>query len=126
MSEGSMRELALHIPVRPTSDHAVELIPRRVLGSPTAGPLKKRISLGEPLLLPLAKPDAERAAVQDYLLREMSTHDFYELHLVVNLYPDPNEPFVTLGIGVSLDSQDQSDRPIAWSLFPVGSAFPVR
>ncbi|GGS98263.1 hypothetical protein ACFFV7_21130 [Nonomuraea spiralis] len=121
-----MDETIFELPLRPAAEHPVELEPRRVLGGPPGGPLARRMSLGEPVLAPLEQPEGERAAVDRYLLDTLATHDFFELHLVMTLYPDPGEPFEDAAMGVSLTTPDGRERPIAWSLFPLRSAVPVK
>jgi hypothetical protein len=120
-----MEESVAQIQVLSVPDHRVDLSPRRVLGGPVGGLIKNRMSLGEPLLLPFARPKAEQAILKKYLEHEGRTHNFFELHLVMTLHPDPAEPFVTAGVGVSLES-DNFPKPIAWSLYPIQSASPVK
>jgi len=116
------------IPVRPSEEYAVDLVPRRVLGRTPADPLRKRITMARPLLVPLKKPgaDAERPAIREHLTREAKSHDFFELHLVLTLYPDQEEPFQTVAVNVALTADDPADDPIAWSLFPLRSATPIK
>jgi len=66
----------------------------------------------------LAKPSADSEALRHFLSRAGRTHDFSELHLVVTLYPDDDQPFLEMAVGVSLRSDGTAEPPIAWSLHP--------
>ncbi|WP_150476454.1 hypothetical protein [Streptomyces alboniger] len=120
-----MARAILELALQPMAEHPVELEPQRVLGSPPGGPLVRRMSLGEPILARLDRPADERDAIDNHVRDRLATHEFYELHLVMTLHPQADEPFEDAALGVSLTALDGGEPPIAWSLFPLRATVPV-
>jgi hypothetical protein len=121
-----MENAIFELSLRPVTVHPVDLEPRRVLGGPPAGPLVRRISLGEPILAPLGRPHMDHPSLDRYVLGMLASHEFFELHLVMTLYPEAGEPFEDAAVGVTFTGADEGNLPIAWSLFPLRSTVPVK
>jgi hypothetical protein len=104
--------MALTRPATRGSAHAVE-------------ELAGRLSIGEPIAIPLeaADLDSDDAADRDlrlFLESEATTHAYYLVRLACTFRPEAGEPFAQASLGVLLTRADgvPEPKPIAWSMTP--------
>jgi hypothetical protein len=91
--------------------------------------LRDRLSLGEPLALPLT-PDrtGEDAALRAFVEAEAATSGYWLVHLACTFTPADDERLERAWLTVSLERDDgaQAPGPIAWSMAPMRLERPLQ
>lgn len=88
----------------------------------------RRISVGEPHVIPLRPEDISDETTAKFLRREADAASFvfWLLSLSISFYPEPEDPINSAAIGLLLthDGPYGSPPPIAWSIWPTKLSAP--
>jgi hypothetical protein len=119
----------LEIPELPLTPMTLQPAPEvlRELGGEAGPPLRERLSLGQPLVLPLSPDEpemtAEDADLRAFLAAEAERFRYYRVYLACTFAAPDDEPFEQAWLSVRLLG-DGGEPPIAWSVAPARVARP--